>query len=170
MVRWSIWRCLIATQASRVRRRKTEAKPVEQTPAEAKRDQQDEQKLQTRLATARHFAVEAAKLALATRCNNVVVLDVSAISPITDFFVIATGTSPRQMRTVCDEIEELGRPGGFKALSKPGYEGDQWILVDFLDVVVHLFNHDARAFYDLDNLWGDGKTIEWRETAPVVQK
>jgi ribosome-associated protein len=92
-----------------------------------------------------------------------VVLDVSAISPVTDFFVIATGTSPRQMRTVCDEVEELGEPRTFRALSRAGYEGDHWILVDFVDVVVHLFNGEARVFYDLENLWGDGKKIEWKD-------
>jgi len=111
---------------------------------------------------AREFAIDAARLASETHCSNVVILDVSAVSPVTDFLVLATGTSPRQMRTVCDEVEELGDPRGHRALSKSGYEGDHWMLIDFVDVVVHLFNGDARVFYDLDNLWGDGKRVEWR--------
>lgn len=91
------------------------------------------------------------------------VLDVRGISQVTDFFVIATGTTPRQMRSVCDDIEELGRPKGFESLSRSGYEGENWILADFVDVVVHLFNQDARQYYDLDNLWGDARTVPWKE-------
>ena len=89
-------------------------------------------------------------------------MTVTGISPVTDFFVIATGTSPRQMRSVCDEIEEMGSPRGYRSLSKSGYGGDHWILVDFVDAVVHLFNEEARAYYDLDNLWGDAKRVEWQ--------
>jgi ribosome-associated protein len=112
---------------------------------------------------ARQFAIDAARLAAHTHCGNVKVLDVSGVSPVTDFFVIATGTSPRQMHTVCDEIEELGEPRNYKPLAKPGYGGDHWILVDFFDVVVHVFDAEARLFYDLDNLWGDGKIVEWQD-------
>ena len=76
-----------------------------------------------RLETARQFAVDAARLAADTRCHSVVVLDVSGLSPVTDFFVLATGSSPRQMRTVCEQIEELGEPRGFKTFGRSGYEG-----------------------------------------------
>jgi ribosome-associated protein len=90
------------------------------------------------------------------------VLDVSGVSPVTDFFVVATGTSPRQMRSVCDEVEELGQPAGHTALSRSGYEGDHWICIDFVDMILHVFNPEARIFYDLDNLWGDARKVEWR--------
>jgi ribosome-associated protein len=94
----------------------------------------------------------------------VVVLDVSGLSPVTDYFVLATGTSARQMRTVCDEINDLAREQfGLSSMSKCGYEGEQWILSDFVDVIVHVFSGEARAFYDLDNLWGDAKKVEWQE-------
>ena len=116
-----------------------------------------------RIEAARTFAVDAARLASQTHCTGITVLDVSAISPVTDFFVIATGTSQRQMRTVCDEIEEIGLPRNFRTVSKPGYESSHWILVDFVDVVVHVFDQEARLFYDLDNLWGDGKPVEWKD-------
>ncbi len=111
---------------------------------------------------AHDFAVAAAKMAADTRCSNVVVLDVSGISPITDFLVIATGTSARQMRSVTDDIEEMAGPMGYKALTRAGYEGENWILVDFVTVVVHVFAGDARSYYDLDNLWGDGKKVDWQ--------
>ena len=110
---------------------------------------------------ARIFAIEAARLAANTRCHSVVVLDVSGLSPVTDYFVIATGTSPRQMRSVADEIAEFGETRQFKPLTASGLEGGSWMLVDFVDVIVHLFSQDARQYYDLDNLWGDAKRIDW---------
>jgi ribosome-associated protein len=112
---------------------------------------------------AREFAIQAARLAASTRCNNVVVLDVSGISPITDFFVVATGTSPRQMRSVSDEIADLGEKSTFAPLSQSGQDGESWMLTDFVDVVVHLFSPDARQYYDLDGLWGDAKVVEWND-------
>jgi ribosome-associated protein len=111
---------------------------------------------------ARLFAIEAARLAAATRCHNVVVLDVRGQNHVTDFFVVATGSSARQMRTVMDEVEELGQAKGFAPLSRTGYEGESWLLCDMVDVVIHLFNQEARMFYDLDSLWGDAKMVEWK--------
>lgn len=114
---------------------------------------------------AKSFAIEAARVASTTRCHSVVVLDVRRISPVTDFFVIATGTSPRQMRTVADDIEEMAAERNYKAMARSGYEGDTWILTDFVDVIVHIFSDEARLFYDLDNLWGDAKRVEWKDEA-----
>ena len=101
-------------------------------------------------------------MAANTRCHNVVVLDVRGLSPITDYFVLATGSSARQMSTVMDEVEEFGRGHGFAPLSRSGYEGETWMLCDMVDVVVHVFNQDSRQFYDLDSLWGDAKRVEWK--------
>lgn len=112
---------------------------------------------------ARQFALEAAKLAANTRCRDVVVLDVTGLSPVCDFFVIATGTSARQMRTVIDDIAELGQKHNYVPLNQSGLEGDAWMLIDFVDVIVHVFSDTARAYYDLENLWGDAKRIEYEE-------
>jgi ribosome-associated protein len=98
----------------------------------------------------------------------VAVLDVSGLSPVTDFLVLATGTSPRQMKSVCDQVEELAGPRDYKALSRAGDEGGSWIVMDFIDVVVHVFSQDARLFYDLDNLWGDARRVPWEELAPAA--
>lgn len=122
-----------------------------------------------RVEAARTFALEAARLAANTRCHDVLVLDMRAISPVADYFVIASGTSPRQMRTVCDQIEELAAPKGYAPLARSGYEGEQWMLYDFVDVIVHVFNDESRRFYDLENLWGDAKRLEWREAHPQQQ-
>jgi ribosome-associated protein len=104
--------------------------------------------------------MEAAKLAAHTRCHNVAVLDVRGLSPVCDYFVLASGTSARQMRTVADEIIELGEKQHTKSIHRDGYEGESWILVDFVDVIIHLFSDQARAYYDLDNLWGDAVRVD----------
>src|SRR5688572_30287820 len=125
----------------------------------------DESQQQKQLAAARQFAIDAARHAANTRCTNVVVLDLTGLSPVCDFFVIATGTSARQMRTVADEINELAEQRKFSPMSSSGYEGESWILVDCVDVVVHIFNAQTRGYYDLDNLWGDAKPIDWQTEA-----
>jgi ribosome-associated protein len=107
--------------------------------------------------------VEAARLAEGTRCRDVMVLDFVGLWPVADYFVIATGSSARQMRTVCQEIEELAQKAGAKAFSRSGLEGQSWMVVDFIDVVVHLFSPEARVYYDLENLWGDAPRIQWEQ-------
>ena len=93
-------------------------------------------------------------------------LDVSRVSPVTDFYVIATGSSGRQMRSVANEIEEFGDGQSFKPLGRHGHDGELWILTDFVDVVVHLFSPEGRAYYDLDGLWGDAVVVDWQTGSP----
>lgn len=109
---------------------------------------------------AREAAIALARVAAETRCNNVVVLDVRHISPVTDFFVLGTGTSPRQMRTVADDVIEAAGEMGYKPMSSSGYDGSNWICVDLINIVLHVFSDEARVFYDLDNLWGEAERIE----------
>ena len=111
-------------------------------------------------------------MAANTRCHQVTVLDVRGLSPVTDYFVIATGTSARQMRSACDDIDELAAEHGYKALSHSGLEGEQWMLMDFVDVMFHVFSQEARMFYDLEGLWGDAKTVPWEDetTTPRAVK
>src|SRR4051794_37368483 len=112
---------------------------------------------------AQKFAIAAAELASNTRCENVVIFDLRGRSPVTEFFVIATGTSPRQMRTVVDEIHDLGKKMNFAAWQTNGYESAKWIVQDCVNVVIHVFDADSRDFYDLDLLWGDSPRIDWRK-------
>lgn len=112
-------------------------------------------------ADAQTFAIEAARLAAATRCHSVVVLDVRGLSPMTDFLVLATGTSDRQLRGVANEIEELGDGVGQHVVHRATNEN--WLLLDYVDVVVHLFEHETRMFYDLDSMWGDAPRVTWKE-------
>jgi ribosome-associated protein len=112
---------------------------------------------------AREFAIEAARLAANTRCHNVAVLDVTGLSPVTDFLVLASGTSPRQMKTVCEDLAEMALERDVKPLGQSGIDGSTRMRIAFVDVVVHVFNDEARQFYDLDSLWGDAKVVEWNE-------
>lgn len=107
------------------------------------------------------FARQVARLAADHRAEDVVILDLRGLSSVADFFVIATGTSDRQLRAVADHIEEHGRGVGQKPYSTSGYESATWVLVDYIDVVVHLFDADRRRYYDLENLWGDAPRIDW---------
>ena len=110
---------------------------------------------------AKEFAQAAARIARERHCTDIVVLDLRGLSPATDYFVIATGTSERQMRTVADEISEAGREQGISRFGRAGYEQGRWILVDYVDVVVHLFDPEYREFYDLELLWGDAEKIDY---------
>lgn len=107
----------------------------------------------------RTFALAAAKVANGRHCSDIVVLDLSGISPATDYFVIATGTSDRQMRTVADEICEAAKAQGLMRFGRAGYEQARWILLDFIDVVVHIFDSEYREYYDLELLWGDAEKL-----------
>jgi ribosome-associated protein len=110
---------------------------------------------------ARAFAVQAARIAQDRRCSDILVLDLRGLSPATDYFVIATGTSNRQMQTVANEISEAGREQGISRFGRAGYEQARWVLLDFVDVVVHLFDSEYRQYYDLEMLWGDAERIDY---------
>jgi len=107
----------------------------------------------------RAFALAAAQVAAERHCSDIVVLDLKGKSPATDYFVIATGISDRQMRTVADEISEAARKRGLRRFGRAGYEQARWILLDFVDVVVHIFDSEYRDYYDLELLWGDAKRL-----------
>lgn len=108
---------------------------------------------------AKALALAAAKLAAERHCTNIVVLDLRDISPATDYFMIATGTSNRQMRSVADEICQAAREQGQQRFGRAGYEQARWILLDFVDVVIHIFDAEYREYYDLEMLWGDAERL-----------
>ena len=111
------------------------------------------------------LAVEAARIAHDHNAEDVTVMDVRGKSPVTDFFVICSGTSGRQRQTVCDRIKEYGGSIGDKPYGVAGYQTANWILLDFVDVVVHVFAPEYREYYDLELLWGDAPRIEWQRSA-----
>jgi ribosome-associated protein len=110
-------------------------------------------------------AVIAAKCADEMRAKDVVVLDMTKIASIVDFFVIATGTSRRQMHAIADEVNrKIKGERGNTRLSIEGYRTEgHWILMDFGDVVLHVFTEEGRQLYDLENLKADAERVDWRK-------
>ena len=87
------------------------------------------------------------------------VLDVSSVIVLTDVFVIATGTSRRHVKTLAEEIEAQLKQLDRRPLRREGVEEGSWVLIDFGDVVVHLFDEETRAYYDLERLWRDAPRL-----------
>ena len=107
------------------------------------------------------FARRAALLATDLRCEDVRLLDVRGLSQICDFILVASGTSDRQMRSVAEDMEELAEEVGYQRFRVTGDSLDTWIVVDFVDVVVHLFEPGRRRYYDLENLWSGSVDIDF---------
>jgi len=105
-------------------------------------------------------ALIAAQIAADNRANNIVILDLRELTQFFDFFVIASGTSRRQMHAVSEEIDhEFEGRLGDKRLSISGYRESRWIVLDYGDIIVHLFEPETREFYALEELWGKAKII-----------
>ena len=107
------------------------------------------------------LAIELARLAADDKCTDVVLLDVRGLSPISDFVIVASGTSDRQMRAVADHAEELGAKLGHMAFRSSKDPRALWLLIDFSDVVIHIFEPNTRAHYDIEMMWGDARRIPW---------
>ncbi len=97
----------------------------------------------------------AARAAAAKLAEDVVVIDVSGQLVITDCFVIASGASDRQVNAIVDEVEEKMRRAGYKPARREGAREGRWVLLDFVDIVVHIQHRDERHFYAIDRLWRD---------------
>ena len=114
------------------------------------------------------FAVEAGRLLQDRHCEDVLLLDVTGLSQVCDYVLIATGTSDRQMKSVSDEVADLGEEMKFPAFRKNIDTGATWIVVDFITVVLHLFEPQRRAYYDLEDLWSDAKRVEFSRETPTA--
>ena len=113
------------------------------------------------LPPSRDVAIAAARAAAEKQATDIVVLDVSAIIVITDHFVICTAGTQRQIRTVIDEVERSLRDLGVKPMRREGEAEAGWWLLDYVDVVVHVFGVEERAYYDLERLWSDAPQVAW---------
>ncbi|MDR1959624.1 MAG: ribosome silencing factor [Planctomycetaceae bacterium] len=110
--------------------------------------------------TSRDRAIAAAKTALDYRANDVVILDLRALTSQFDYFVIVSGTSRRQLHGVSEEIDHvLENQLGDKRLSIAGFQESKWIVLDYGDIVIHLFEPETREFYALEELWGKGVPV-----------
>jgi ribosome-associated protein len=114
----------------------------------------------------RDIAIAAARAASAKQASDVVILDVGEIIAITDYFVICSGASERQTRTLVEEIEKAIRELGERPVRREGEQDAGWWLLDYVDVVVHVFGEEEREYYDLERLWSDAAHVEWEEPRP----
>jgi len=101
------------------------------------------------------LAVAAARETLKRKAQDVVVLDLRALTGVCDYFIIATGQSDTQIRAIADQVEDGMKELGHRVWHIEGYSTGRWVLLDFVDVVVHIFHPDARDLYQLEKLWRD---------------
>jgi ribosome-associated protein len=111
---------------------------------------------------ARALAKLCARLADDKKGERIVVLRMTELIVLTDYFVITNGTSRPQVQAIADEINETMSKLRVPCLSVVGYEEGRWVLLDYGDVVVHVFDRQAREFYDLEHLWADAPRVRWR--------
>ncbi|MGN1318159.1 MAG: ribosome silencing factor [Lachnospirales bacterium] len=94
---------------------------------------------------------------------DIKVLDIKGVSSLADYFVIASGNNPNQLRAMADEVDEQLFKAGFRLKHSEGMNSKNWILMDFGDIVVHLFNKEDRGFYNIERIWGDAKEVPENE-------
>ena len=110
--------------------------------------------------TAKEMAKIAYKALADKKGEDITVLDISEISPLADYFLIANGNSENQVRALVDNVEEELHKNGYRMKQREGYTSGKWVLMDFGDIIVHIFDKDSRQFYDLERIWRDGKVVE----------
>lgn len=115
-------------------------------------------------ATGLERAFLAAQTAEDNRGVDIVILDMRALTSMFDFFVIVSGTSRRQLHAMSEEIDRVMEEQGDQRLGIEGYGESRWILLDYGDVIVHLFEPETRAYYALEQLWGHAKSVSYKQT------
>ena len=113
----------------------------------------------------RDFAIEAARLLADRHCEAVRLLDVRGLSQVCDYVLIGSGTSDRQMKSLADELSDLGRDRDHPVFRTDLDNRVTWVVVDFVGVIVHLFEPDQRTHYDLEGLWSDARIVTGQREA-----
>ena len=110
---------------------------------------------------------EMAKIAVAAledrKAEDVTVIDIREVSPIADFFIIASGTNQNQLQAMKDSADEALYKAGINAEQIEGNQSSTWILMDYKDIIIHIFSKEDRLFYDLERIWRDGRKIDISE-------
>jgi ribosome-associated protein len=91
---------------------------------------------------------------------DIVILDISHIASFASYFIFCSGESSRQIQAIADEVETRMKQSGYRPSHIEGYRNAEWILLDYMGLVVHIFSRNARAYYDLERLWRDGKRLD----------
>ena len=94
------------------------------------------------------------------KAEDIRIIDISNVSVIADYFVIANGNNPNQIQAMVDNVEEQMYKSGFDDPKVEGYNSASWILLDYHDVILHVFSEEERAFYNIERIWRDGKEID----------
>ncbi len=94
------------------------------------------------------------------KAEDITVIDITGVSSIADYFIIASGSNPNQVQALVDNVEEQMYKAGYDDPRVEGYNTASWVLLDYNDVIVHVFSQDDRLFYDLERIWRDGKEID----------
>ena len=105
------------------------------------------------------LAKRSAELALEKKCEDIKILDLRGLTSVTDFFVIATADSERKAKAAAEHVIDELKEDGERPMHVEGMDSMHWILLDYIDVVVHIFMPDERRFYDLESLWSDAPVI-----------
>lgn len=113
---------------------------------------------------AEQFAIAAAQLLSDYDCADIRVLDVRGVSPLTYYLVIASGTSDRQLRSLLKQVAGLGEQQGFERFGDDKDAAATWMVADFVEIMVHLFEPNTRDHYDLEMLWGDAPEVNWQRS------
>jgi len=120
--------------------------------------------------TAREKALAIAEIARAKKAEDIILLQVEALSSIGDYYVVCSADSAPQMRAIVDAVEITLSQRKCRPLGIEGMRATQWVLVDCNDVILHIFHKEARVFYNLDRLWGDAPRTDILEPAVIVEK
>ncbi len=103
------------------------------------------------------------------KAEDIRVIDISRVSVIADYFIIANGTNTSQIQAMADEVEEQLYKAGYPLKQKEGYHNANWVLMDFGDIIVHIFDKENRLFYDLERIWKDGSMVEPKSLKDCVK-
>ena len=120
------------------------------------------------LSSALHRACLAARTAADNKARDIIVLDMRPCTPLFDYFVIATGASRRQIHTLAEEIDDALQAEGDSRMGIEGYEASKWVVQDYGDVVIHVFDPDTRDYYKLEELWSDAPKMDWENESEVT--
>lgn len=107
-------------------------------------------------------AIQCARIGEDNKAKDILILDLRGVTPIFDFFLLMTGASRRQIHTLAEEVDAFMRSEDQKRLSIQGYQASRWVVQDYGDIVVHVFDQESRGYYALEELWADAPRIDWK--------
>lgn len=117
--------------------------------------------IQTRLPSSTERAALCARTVRDHKARDVVVLDMRGLHPLYDYFIVCTGSSRRQIHTLAEEVDDALKAIGDRREGIEGYQASKWIVQDYGDLLVHVFDPETRAYYSLEELWADAPRLDW---------